>query len=164
MNDGQPIGVDEHIGQIRKSLQKPPEFFPGAPASTPSDSTVANALTSLQHSSNIYHIQFTSHRKVFGPLIVLAKKVVRQLLTPILERQWAYNAANARLATHLCKQVTTLQKITEEMAGQIIEMRQQQAAGLRALRTEVKDVIGECISNVLQIEGAFPKADLLAGC
>src|SRR5919109_2856741 len=128
MNDGQSIEVEERVGQIRKSLQKAPEFFPAAPASTPSESTVANALTSLQHSSDVYHIQFTSHRKVFGPLVVLAKKLVRQLLTPILERQLAYNAANTRLATHLCKQVTTLQKMTAELAGEIMKMRQEQAA------------------------------------
>jgi hypothetical protein len=94
MNDGQSIEVEEHVGEISKSLQKLPRFFPAAPARTPSDSTVANALTSLQHSCDIYHIQFTSHRKVFGPLVILAKKVARQLLTPILERQLAYNAAN----------------------------------------------------------------------
>jgi hypothetical protein len=91
---GQSIEVEGHVAQIRKSLQKPLEFFPAAPASTPSDSTVANALTSLQHNSDIYHIQYTSHRKVFGPLVVLAKKMVRQLLTPILERQLSYNATN----------------------------------------------------------------------
>ncbi len=56
MNDGQSIEVEEHVGQIGKSFQKPPEFFPAAPTSTPSDSTVANALTSLQHNSDIYPI------------------------------------------------------------------------------------------------------------
>jgi 2-polyprenyl-3-methyl-5-hydroxy-6-metoxy-1,4-benzoquinol methylase len=161
MNDRQSIEVEEHVGQISKSLQKPPEFFPAAPARTPSASSVANALTSLQHSSDIYHIQFTSHRKVFGPLVVLAKKVARQLLTPILERQLAYNAANTQLTTHLYKQVTTLQERTEELSVEIMKIRQEQAANLQALRIEVKDVIGECLSNMAQIEGAFPKADLL---
>src|ERR1700752_4826299 len=139
MNDGQSIEVEELVGQISRSLQKPPEFFPAAPARTPSDSTVANALTSLQHSSDIYHIQFTSHRKVFGPFVVLVKKVVRQLLTPILERQLAYNAANTRLATHLGTQVTTLQERTEELTAEIVKMRQEQRAGLQVLRTDVKD-------------------------
>jgi 2-polyprenyl-3-methyl-5-hydroxy-6-metoxy-1,4-benzoquinol methylase len=160
MNGGQSIEVEKRVGQIRTSLQKSPDFFPAAPASIPSDSTVANALTSLQHSSDIYHIQFTSHRKAFGPLVVLAKKVVRQLLTPILERQLAYNAANTRLATHLSNQVATLQKLTEELAGEIVQMRQEQAAGPQALRPEVEAVIDECLSNALQLEGAFPKADL----
>ena len=161
MNDGQSIEVEEHMEQISKSLQKPPEYFPATPARAALDSTVVYALTSLQDSSDIYHIQFTSHRKVFGPLVVLAKKVARQLLTPILERQLAYNAANTLLATHLCNQVTTLQQRTEELTGEIMKMRQEQPTGLQALRTEVKDVIVECLSNTLQIEGAFPKADLL---
>jgi 2-polyprenyl-3-methyl-5-hydroxy-6-metoxy-1,4-benzoquinol methylase len=161
MNDGQSIEVEDLVGQNRKSLQRPPESFPAAPTETPSDSTIANALTSLQHSSDIYHIQFTSHRKVFGPLVVLAKKVARQLLTPILERQLAYNAANTRLITHLSKQVTTLQKRTDELAAETTKMRQEQTAGLQALRTEVKDVISECLANMSQIDKAFPKADLL---
>src|SRR5262245_31635685 len=161
MNDGQSVKVEEHVGLISKSLQKLPEFFPTAPARTPSDSTVANALTSLQLGSDIYHIQFTSHRKVFGPLVILAKKVARQLLTPLLERQLAYNATNTRLATHLCEQVTTLQERTEELTAEITKMRQEQRAGLQVLRTEVKDVIGECLSDMSQIEGTFPKADLL---
>jgi 2-polyprenyl-3-methyl-5-hydroxy-6-metoxy-1,4-benzoquinol methylase len=161
MNDGQSIEGEEHVGRIRKSLQKAPEFFPAAPASSPSDSTVANALISLQQNFNIYHIQYTSHRKVFGPLVVLAKKMLRQLLTPTLKRQLAYNAANTRLATHLYEQVTTLQKMTEELARELMKMRQEQTASLQTLQTDVKDVIGECLSNALQIEGAFPKADLL---
>src|SRR5262245_30161337 len=146
MNEGPSIEVEEHVGQTSKSLQKPPERFPAAPASTSSVSTVANALTSLQHSADIYHIRFASHRKVFVPLVVLAKKMACQLLTPILERQWAYNAANTWLATHLCQQVTTLQERTEELTAEITKMRQEQTGSLKALRTEVKDVIGECLS------------------
>jgi 2-polyprenyl-3-methyl-5-hydroxy-6-metoxy-1,4-benzoquinol methylase len=42
-----------------------------------------------------------------------------------------------------------------------MKMRQEQTASLQTLQTDVKDVIGECLSNALQIEGAFPKADLL---
>ena len=161
MNDGQSIEVEEHVGQISKGLHKPSEFFPAAPARTLSDSTLANALTSLQHSSDIYHIQFVSHRRVFGPLVVLAKKVARQLLTPILERQLAHNAANTQLTTHLYKQVTTLQERIEELSGEIMKVRQEQAAYPQALRTEVKDVVDECLSYMSQIEVAFPKANIL---
>ena len=161
MNDGQSVKVEEPAGLISKSLQKLPEFFPAAPARTPSDSTVANALTSLQLGSDIYHIQFTSHRKVFGPLVILAKKVARQLLMPILERQLDYNAVNTRLATHLCEQVTTLRERTEELTAEITKMRLEQTARLQACQTEVQDVIGECLANMPQIQGAFPKADLL---
>jgi 2-polyprenyl-3-methyl-5-hydroxy-6-metoxy-1,4-benzoquinol methylase len=51
--------------------------------------------------------------------------------------------------------------VTEQLAEQIMKMHQEQAGDLQALRTEVKDVIGECLSETLQIEGTFPKADLL---
>jgi len=37
--------------------------------------------------------------------VICLKKVLRRLLTPILERQLAYNVANARLASYLCEQV-----------------------------------------------------------
>jgi 2-polyprenyl-3-methyl-5-hydroxy-6-metoxy-1,4-benzoquinol methylase len=160
MNAGQPIEAEGHAGQISKSLQKPPEFFPAALARTPSDSTVANALTSLQHTSDIYHIRFTSHRKVLGPLVVLAKKVARQLLTPILERQLAYNVANTGLVAHLCNRVTALQKRTEELTAAIMKVPQEWTAGLQVPPTELKDVISACLSNMTQPNEAFPKADL----
>jgi tRNA (mo5U34)-methyltransferase len=58
-------------------------------------------LALLLSGSDVTRINFTSHRRVLGPLVVLAKRGLSRLLTPILERQTAYNAANARVIASL---------------------------------------------------------------
>ena len=55
----------------------------------------------LQTSQDLSQVRFSSHRKVVGKIIILAKNVLQQLLTPIWERQSAYNAVNARLIAYL---------------------------------------------------------------
>jgi 2-polyprenyl-3-methyl-5-hydroxy-6-metoxy-1,4-benzoquinol methylase len=119
-------------------------LFHSDPANALSDGQVAADLACLQSSYNISHIHFTSHRKGLGWLIVLAKQVLRKLLTPILERQLAYNAANARIANHLCKQV--------------VGVLQQQAATSQALQEVVVEQVEELYRVVRdmvveQIEG-----------
>ena len=106
MDDVQQIDVKEIMEQIRERIRKhQQEFFHADPAKALSDGPVAADLASLQSSYDIYHIHFTSHRKGLGRLVVLAKQVLRKLLTPMLERQLAYNIANTHIAYHLCKQV-----------------------------------------------------------
>ena len=130
MDDVQVIDVKEIMGQIREKIQKRQQgLFHSDPASALSDGPVAADLACLQSSYNISHIHFTSHRKGLGWLVVLAKQVLRKLLTPILERQVAYNAANTRIAYHLCKQV----------AGVL----QQQAATSQALQEIVVEQVEE---------------------
>lgn len=73
---------------------------PGTPAPISDDGGEAD-LASLQSTYDVYHIPITSHRGVLGPAVVLTKKVLRRLLSPILLRQVAYNAANTRVVTHL---------------------------------------------------------------
>jgi 2-polyprenyl-3-methyl-5-hydroxy-6-metoxy-1,4-benzoquinol methylase len=65
-------------------------------------------LALLLQGSDLTHIAFTSHRRWLGPLVVLAKKGLSRLLTPILERQTAYNAANARLIASLKDEFSAL--------------------------------------------------------
>jgi 2-polyprenyl-3-methyl-5-hydroxy-6-metoxy-1,4-benzoquinol methylase len=165
MDDVQQIDAKEVMEQIREKIRKrQQEFFHSAPATALSDGPVAADLASLQSSYDIYHIHFTSHRKGLGRLVVLAKQVLRKLLTPILERQLAYNVANTRIAYHLCKQVAgvlqqqaatsqALQEIVAEqveglyqavrqmVVEQIEQLGQQQAAAFQTLREAVVEQI-----------------------
>jgi SAM-dependent methyltransferase len=98
----------------------------------------------------------SSHRKVVGEVIMYAKKLVHQLLTPVLERQSAYNAVNARLMSYVFERVermegqvasaldalraeetTFLDALRETVIGQLETLRQQQASALQALQAEV---------------------------
>ena len=65
-------------------------------------------LKLLLSEGDLTRIDFTSHRRVLGPLVVLAKKGLSRLLTPILERQTAYNAANARAIASLKNGISAL--------------------------------------------------------
>jgi len=153
MDDVQVIDVKEIMGQIREKIQKRQQgLFHSDPASALSDGPVAADLACLQSSYNISHIHFTSHRKGLGWLVVLAKQVLRKLLTPILERQVAYNAANTRIAYHLCKQVAGV--LQQQVAGVL----QQQAATSQALQEIVVEQVEELYRVVRdmvveQIEG-----------
>jgi 2-polyprenyl-3-methyl-5-hydroxy-6-metoxy-1,4-benzoquinol methylase len=165
MDDAQQIDIKEVMEQIQEKIRKrQQELSHSAPASALSDGPIAADLASLQSSYDIYHIHFTSHRKVLGRLVVLAKQALRKLLTPILERQSAYNTANTRIASHLCKQVvgvlqqqaTTSQAlqeiVVEQVEGlyqvvqrmvveQIEGLGQQQAAAFQTLREAVVEQI-----------------------
>lgn len=113
--------LDEMKAQRRHPNQK--EQAPVSPAKG-AQGTADLAL--LLSGGDLTRINFTSHRRVLGPLVVLAKKGLSRLLTPILERQAAYNAANARVIASLKDEfsalwaATHLQPVmtTEQRAGQ----------------------------------------------
>jgi tRNA (mo5U34)-methyltransferase len=75
-------------------------------------------LALLQAGGDLTHINFTSHRRRLGPLVVLAKKGLSRLLTPILERQTAYNAANARVIAALKDEFSALWAATQLQSAQ----------------------------------------------
>jgi SAM-dependent methyltransferase/molybdopterin converting factor small subunit len=126
-------------------------------ASPPTNGQGAVDLASRQSCYDIYNIHFTSHRKILGWPIIFAKKLLRRLLTPILERQLTYNAANIQIVSALWKhgkligrqQEAALQTLRTEMAGQQeaalqtlrTEMAGQQEAALQTLRTEMAEQI-----------------------
>jgi SAM-dependent methyltransferase len=139
MNDVQEINVDELMTQIRENLpnQQP---TPAVGASTPlSNGLVAAELSSLQSSREIRYFRLISHRKFLGSFVLLAKKVVRKLLTPSLERQSAYNAANIRLTAYLWEHAEGLQRVSQELAEQITALRQELTGQLRAVRQELTE-------------------------
>jgi tRNA (mo5U34)-methyltransferase len=79
-----------------------------APAATVTGEQGSDDLTLLRSAGDLTRIAFTSHRRRLGPLVVLAKKGLSRLLTPILERQTAYNTANARVIASLKNEISAL--------------------------------------------------------
>jgi 2-polyprenyl-3-methyl-5-hydroxy-6-metoxy-1,4-benzoquinol methylase len=154
MEHRQQINVEETVDQIRGTIQKPQQKLGYADSDgTLSHGRVAFDLASLQNNYDIYNIHFTSHRRAVGWLVVLAKRLLRKLLTPILERQLAYNAANL----HLCRQITealrnqavvsqSLQEAVVEAVRRIVAepveaLGQQQTAAIQTLRDAVTEQI-----------------------
>jgi 2-polyprenyl-3-methyl-5-hydroxy-6-metoxy-1,4-benzoquinol methylase len=153
MEDMQEINVGEIVQQIRENIRKQEKTDLLAAIHHSSDGLVAADLAALQSNQDIYHIPFTSHRKFLGPLVILVKKVMRQFLTPSLERQSAYNAINNRLTLHLWQQAEALQKIARELGEQLYGVRQElaeqlggvhqeQGAALQSLRLDLVEQLG----------------------
>ncbi len=150
MEDMQEINVGEIVRQIRENIRKQEKTDLLAAVQHSSNQYSSNDLVvadlaALQNSQDICRIHFTSHRKFLGPLIILAKKFVRQLLTPSLERQSEYNALNNQLALHLWQQAEALQQVTGELSDRIERVHQDQISTLQALhgaRQELAEQVG----------------------
>jgi SAM-dependent methyltransferase len=129
------VDVAEIMRQIREQASRQRQKFALSSAASPRrNGQTAEDLGFLQTSQDISQIRFSSHRKVVGDVIVFAKKVLQQLLMPILERQSAYNAVNARLAASLCERV---ERMEEQVASALEALRAEETAFLEALRETV---------------------------
>jgi SAM-dependent methyltransferase len=134
------VDVTEIMRQVREQANQQRQKFALSTAASPRrNSQVAADLSFLQSSQDISQVRFSSHRKVVGDIIVLVKRVLQQLLTPIFERQSAYNAVNARLAASLCER---LERMEERVASAL--------DGLRAEETAFLDTLRETITRQLE--------------
>lgn len=151
------VDVTEIMRQVREQADKQRQKFTLASAASPRrNPQTREDLGFLQSNQDLADLRFSSHRKVVGEVITYAKKLVHQLLTPVLERQSAYNAVNARLMSYVCDRVermegqvaaaldalraeetTFLDTLRETVIGQLETLRQQQASALQALQAEV---------------------------
>jgi O-antigen chain-terminating methyltransferase len=147
MSEAVEIDVDQLMERIRENTTKRWSKVSPINASAPlAESQMPADFACLQDGSDICHIDFTSHRKVVGRFIVFIKNLLRQLLTPILERQFAFNAATARAVTYLWEQVEAMrqqqaaaaQTLWAEIAKQMEVTRQHQDAILQTLQQEVE--------------------------
>jgi SAM-dependent methyltransferase len=134
MEGGQETPVEDITEQLRQHWQA---STPVETTSSLADSPVRADLTALHNSYDVCHMYFTSHRKVFGRFVVAAKQVLRKLLTPILERQLAYNAANTRVVSYLYEQRMPPTEVTKRFE----EIRQQQTATAEMLRDIVVEQV-----------------------
>jgi ubiquinone/menaquinone biosynthesis C-methylase UbiE len=98
------------------------EYLLSTVASPSSDDQVAVHLAALQSHSPIAQIHFTSHRKVLGRLVIIIKQGLQRLLTPILERQTAYNTTNSQLASYFGAQIEFLRQEYEGLTEQFQEL------------------------------------------
>ena len=56
------------------------------------------------------NVNLVFRRAILVPFVGVAKRAVRRLLTPILQRQVSYNAASTRVITHIKDWIGTLQR------------------------------------------------------
>jgi O-antigen chain-terminating methyltransferase len=143
--------------QVREQADKQRQKFALASAASPRrNPQTRDDLGFLHSQQDLADLHFSSHRKVVGKAITYAKKFLHQLLTPVLERQSAYNAVNARLMSYVCdrvegvegqvasalealraEEIMFLDTLRETVIGQLETLQQQQASALQALQAEV---------------------------
>jgi hypothetical protein len=153
MDDKQAFDVESIVHHIRENLRKRRmASAPYSPDVSPEDGQTAAALADLHSNHDIYRLHLTSHRKVCGWLVVLAKKLVRQLLTPSLERQVAYNAANMQISSRLwerLQETRTQLRETRERQGQLRGEIEALAYQQGQLRGEI-EAVGQRQEGALQ--------------
>jgi SAM-dependent methyltransferase len=161
MDDGQQIDIEEIVGEFREKIRSHRQGFSYVDAASPlSEASVGPDLASLQTSYDIYHIDFTSHRKGVGQFIVMAKQLLRKLLTPILERQVAYNMANTRITYWLYKRVEDLlqQQSTAQALQDTTQALQGNVQALQGNMQALRDTVVEQIKGLGQQQtAAFAK-------
>ena len=135
VDSGPELNVAEIVQQIRDQASKQRQKFALSNLANPRrHSQIAEDLGFLQSSQDISQARLSSHRKVIGDFIVFAKKAVYQLLTPVFERQSAYNAVNVRLLASLAER---LERVEEQVASALEALRAEETAFLDGLRETV---------------------------
>ena len=148
MEDPQHINVHEMLDQIQGTIQNRQQKLGYAdPNGGLSEGPVGLDLASLQNNYDIYNIHFTSHRKRVGWLVVQAKRLLRKLLTPILERQLAYNAAN----THLWRQVA---EVLQHQTATSQALQKVAAEEIEGLYEAVRRIVVEPVEALVQQQTA----------
>ena len=131
MADTQDIDVEQIMQQVRENIRS---RKPGPASSSlthpSSEAQLAADLTALHSGHDVYRAHFPSHRRVLGRFIIFAKKTLLQLLTPILVKQAAYNAANTRVMAHLMGRLAALDEQQRQM--RVEGLSQQAQAALEA--------------------------------
>jgi SAM-dependent methyltransferase len=129
------VDVMQIMKQIREQASRQRQKFALSSAASPRrNRQMAEDLGFLQSSQDISQTHISSHRKIVGDIIVLAKRFLQQLLSQVFERQSAYNAVNARLAASLCERV---ERMEEQVASALEALRAEETAFLDALRQTV---------------------------
>jgi len=145
MDDGEEVNVIQIMEQIRERARQHRRCSAAAwqvPAAT--DAQVFADLTALQRDYDIYHLHFTSHRRFLGALVVLVKRLLLKLLTPVLARQSSYNATNARLMAYLMEQLVA----SKQPQGQPQEEGgKAQDDGLQALQERLTQVQADVLAS-----------------
>jgi hypothetical protein len=123
MNEVREVDVEQIMRRIRENVRQkrgaealPPRDTRASPFD---DGQGAVDFAHLGSSYDIKHVPLSSHRSLVGPLVVAIKKALRMLLTPILDRQVAYNAANVRVTAHLREWIEALDGQYALIRGQI---------------------------------------------
>ena len=119
------VDVEEIMERIRDNLRSGRAPADGGTVEGRDDSTHSQATADLDFLTSGYDVRqfaLVSHRRVFGKIVIGLKRSIRQLLTPILDRQVACNAAVVRVIADTRDWIAALERRRGE-AAEAIEAR-----------------------------------------
>jgi SAM-dependent methyltransferase/predicted nucleic acid-binding Zn-ribbon protein len=126
MSERRYVDVEEIMERIRDSLRHGRAPSDGGEAESSDDSTQHSQATAdldfLTSGYDVRQVALVSHRRVFGQVVIGLKRAIRQLLTPILDRQVACNAAVVRVIADTRDWIAALERRRDE-ATEAIEAR-----------------------------------------
>ena len=126
MSERRYVDVEEIMERIRDNLRHGRVPSDGGVAESSDDSTQHSQATAdldfLTSGYDVRQIALVSHRRVFGKVVIGLKRAIRQLLTPILDRQVACNAAVVRVIGDTRDWIAALERRRDE-AAEAIEAR-----------------------------------------
>jgi SAM-dependent methyltransferase len=143
------VDVRRIIGRIRETLGRHETPGDGARVRDARDAQLIADISELYATFDPAQVPFSSHRPVLGRLVVTVKRVLRKLLTPILARQAAYNAANNRAVSRLHEHVVGLLEQTGRLRTDVLTAQANALDILRdELRTELLSTLGNAIETM----------------
>jgi hypothetical protein len=84
---------------------------------------VSGDLGHLHATHDLRELPIVSRRRFLGPLVVRAKRALRDGLYPLPEAQSVWNGANARVVTFLLRQLAAQARTVESLEQQVAELR-----------------------------------------
>ncbi len=84
---------------------------------------VAGDLGHLHAAHDLRKLPNVSNRRLLGPLVVRARRALRQGLHPLPEAQSVWNGANARVITFLLRQLAAQARTVESLERQLAELQ-----------------------------------------
>jgi hypothetical protein len=83
---------------------------------------VSGDLGHLHAAHDLRELPIASRRRFVGPLVVRAKRALRDGLYPLPEAQSVWNGANARVVTFLLRQLAAQARTVESLERQVSEL------------------------------------------
>ena len=141
--------IRESIGQRTRAGEDPTHENHASPFD---DGQATADFGSLHSGYDIRNVSFVSHRPLVGPLVVAVKKTLRKLLTPILDRQVAYNIAIIRVTAHIKEWIGTLDRRQTQAILTVNKEMETIGRSLTQLRDKTSDAQGELRQDILALE------------
>ena len=124
MSERRYVDVEEIMERIRDNLRRGRAPADGGTAESRDDSTQHSQATAdldfLTSGYDVRQFDLVSHRRVFGKVVIGLKRAIRQLVTPILDRQVACNAAVVRVIADTRDWIAALERRRGEAAEAIV--------------------------------------------